>query len=179
VRRAWTAFARRHGLDAATVVAAAQGRPSHEAAHELAPDAPGEPALILQAETADTDGVVALPGAAELLAAGLPLAIVTSCARELAELRLAAAGLPEPAVLVTADDVSRGKPDPEPYLTAARLLGAAPAACVVLEDALAGVVAGRAAGMAVIAFTTGHTADELASAGADVILADPGELTIR
>jgi sugar-phosphatase len=161
------------------VVAAAQGRPSHETAHELAPDAPGEPELILQSETADTDGVVALPGAAALLRAGLPLAIVTSCARELATVRLAAAGLPDPAVLITADDITRGKPDPEPFLTAARRLGATPGACVVLEDALAGVAAGKAAGMTVIAFTTSHTADELTAAGADVVLAGPGELTIR
>jgi sugar-phosphatase len=143
------------------------------------PDAPDEPQRILLAETSDTDGVIALPGAAQLLASDLPLAIVTSCARELAQVRLAAAKLAAPAVLVTADDITRGKPDPEPYLTAARRLGVQASACVVLEDAPAGIAAGSAAGMTVIAFTTTYPAGELKDAGADVILAGPDELTLR
>jgi sugar-phosphatase len=122
--------------------------------------------------------VVALPGAAQLLASKLPLAIVTSCARELARVRLAAAGLPAPAVVITADDITRGKPDPQPYLAAAHRLGVEPSACVVLEDAPAGIEAGKAAGMAVIAFTTSYPAADLRDAGADVILAGPAELTL-
>ena len=179
VRRAWTGFAQRHGLQAEAVIQAAQGRPARETAAQLAPGAPDEPDRLEQAETSDTEGVVALPGAAELLAAGLPLAIVTSCSQRLATTRLAATGLPVPGVLVTADDITRGKPDPEAYLTAARRLQAEPTACVVLEDAPAGIAAGRAAGMTVIAFTTTHRAAELRAAGADVILADPGELALR
>ncbi len=79
VRRAWTAFASRHGLDADEVVHTAHGRPAAETAQRLAPDAPDEPALLADAELHDTDGIVALPGAAELLGdPELTLAIVTS-----------------------------------------------------------------------------------------------------
>jgi sugar-phosphatase len=178
VRRAWAAFAERHGLDAEQVVLAAQGRPARETALELAPGADDEPGRLEAAELSDTDGVVALPGAAALFAAALPLAIVTSCTQRLAAVRLAAAGLPVPDTLVSADDVARGKPDPEGYLAAARRQGAAPAATVVLEDAPAGIAAGKAAGMTVIAFTTTHSVDALRAAGADAVLAGPAALTL-
>jgi mannitol-1-/sugar-/sorbitol-6-phosphatase len=176
VRRAWTSFAHRHGLDVETVLHVAQGRPSRETARKLAPGAPDEPGLLEDAEATDTDGIVAFPGAAELLAARLTLALVTSCTRRLATVRLTAAGLPIPAVAITADDVTRGKPDPEPYLTAARALNVDPADCVVLEDAPAGIAAGRAAGMTVIALRTTHGDDELD--GADAVVADLAALSI-
>ena len=178
VRRAWGGFAARHGLDVDTVLHAAQGRPARETALEFAPGAGDEPRRLELAELSDTDGVAALPGAAALLAAPLPLAIVTSCTRRLAAVRLAAAGLPVPDTLVTADDVARGKPDPEGYLTGARRWGAEPAASVVLEDAPAGVAAGKAAGMTVIAFTTTYPADALRAAGADAVLAGPDALEL-
>jgi sugar-phosphatase len=176
VRRAWTAFAHRHGLDVEKVLHAAQGRPARETARELAPDAPDEPRLLEEAETSDTVGVVALPGAAALLAAHLTLALVTSCTRRLATARLAAAGLPQPVTSVTSDDVARGKPDPESYLTAARTLNVDPTACVVLEDAPAGIAAGKAAGMTVIALRTTHGEDELG--GADAIVEDLAALML-
>src|SRR5437667_2291 len=97
-------------------------------------------------EIADVEGVVPLPGAMELLEA-LPLerwAIVTSCTRALANVRIAAAGLPRPQHLVTSTDVKHGKPDPEPYLKGARMLGVAANECIVIEDAPAGVVHHRA-----------------------------------
>jgi sugar-phosphatase len=168
VRRAWTGFSQRHGLDVETVLHAAQGRPARETARELAPGAPDEPRLLEEAETSDTVGVVALPGAAALLAAPLTLALVTSCTRRLATARLAAAGLPQPVTSVTSDDVARGKPDPESYLTAARGLNVDPTACVVLEDAPAGIAAGKAAGMTVIALRTTHPENELNEADAIV-----------
>ncbi|MDP9345006.1 MAG: HAD-IA family hydrolase [Actinomycetota bacterium] len=101
-------------------------------------------------------GVRALPGAEELLGPGgpRPLAVVTSGTLPLATARLRAAGLEVPGVLVTPERVRRGKPDPEPYLLGARDLGVDPADCVVLEDAPAGVAAGRAAGMHVVGITT-------------------------
>jgi sugar-phosphatase len=89
------------------------------------------------------------------------VAIVTSCTVPLATARLRAAGLAVPAVLVTPERLSRGKPDPEGYLLAARELGAAPADCVVLEDAPAGIEAGRAAGMHVVGITTTHEPKDL------------------
>ena len=176
MRRAWTAFARRHGLDPDQVIATAQGRPSRETAAELAPAAPDEPERLDQAETSDTEGMTAIPGAHALLAAPLTFAIVTSCSRALAAVRLAAVDLPLPATLVCADEITRGKPDPEPYLLGAERLGVPPADCVVLEDAPAGIAAGKAAGMTVIALRTTHPAAELTAA--DALIADLTELAL-
>jgi len=177
VRRAWEAFARRHGLDPVTVERVAQGRPSRETVRELAPgDAERETALIEEAEVTDVDGIVALPGADAVLGGPRPKAIVTSCSDALAAVRLRAAGLRAPDVLVSSDSVERGKPDPEAFLLAARRLGVAPADCVVLEDAPAGIAAGRAAGCYVIALRTTHADAELA--GADAIVDDLSRLTI-
>jgi sugar-phosphatase len=115
-------------------------------------------------EATDTDGVVALPGARAVLATDGAKAIVTSGIRRLALARLQAARLTPPAVLITADIVRQGKPSPEPYLLAAARLGVQPADCIVFEDAPAGVQAGKAAGMRVVALTTTVPASELASA---------------
>lgn len=169
VRRAWSSFAHRHGLDPSHVTRVAQGRPSRETIRALLPgvgDLAAETDRFERDEVADVDGVVALPGARELLAAPRPLAIVTSCTTALARARLRAAGLPEPAVLVTADAVTRGKPDPEPFLLGARRLDVAVERCVVLEDAPAGIAAGRAAGATVIALPTTHRAEDLRGAHA-------------
>jgi sugar-phosphatase len=165
VARAWRAWGERHGFDGAAIQAANHGRPaSAVVAEHVAPEeVEAEAALVLAAEVADTGGVVAFAGATGVLA--LPVvAIATSCALPLAHARLAAAGLRAPAVLVTADQVARGKPAPDPYLLAAERLGVDPAGCLVLEDAPSGVAAGRAAGMTVWAVTTTHAPVELAHA---------------
>jgi sugar-phosphatase len=169
VYRAWEAYAGRHGLDAEEVNQLAHGRPSRETVRELTPEhADREAALIEEAETTDVAGVVALPGADALLRSPRRKAIVTSCSDALAAVRLRAAGLPAPDVLVSADAVERGKPDPQAFLTAAERLGVAPADCVVLEDAPAGIAAGKAAGCYVIALRTTHADAELAEADAIV-----------
>jgi sugar-phosphatase len=172
IERVCRAWARRHGLDEELVVRTSQGRLAVEVVRACAPqlDALAESAAMEVAHAADQDGVVAIAGAAELLRATPPerLAVVTSCTAPLARARFAAAGLPQPRVCVTADEIERGKPDPQGYLRAAAALGADPAACVVLEDAPAGVAAGLAAGMHVIAVLTSHTRDELAGAHAFV-----------
>ena len=178
IRRAWAAWGVRLGLDGAAIQEANHGRPGHAvvAEHVPAERVAAEAAWLLDAETADTDGVVAYAGAADVLA--LPVvAIATSCAMPLARARLAAAGLPVPGVLVTADQVARGKPAPDPYLLAAERLGVDPAACLVIEDAPAGIAAGRAAGMTVWAVATTHAPDELTgahriAAGLPELLAD-------
>jgi len=171
--RSWTWWASRHGLDPGPFIRA-HGRPSREAIAELAPalDADAEAVLVEEREIADTD-VAALPGATAMLAATRPVAIVTSGGRRLAEARLRAAGLPRPEVLVSVDSISRGKPDPEPYLYAAQRLKISPSRCTVFEDAPAGVAAGKAAGMCVVALTTTVDAAELA--GADRIVRDLAE----
>ncbi|MFC7658386.1 HAD-IA family hydrolase [Pseudonocardia benzenivorans] len=102
-----------------------------------------------------------LPGAVEALRACSRAAIVTSCTRALARARIAAAGLPAPAVVVTADDVTAGKPDPEPFLLAAEHLQVAAARCLVVEDAPAGLAAARAAGMATLAVAGTHALADL------------------
>jgi mannitol-1-/sugar-/sorbitol-6-phosphatase len=168
VRRAWAAFAKRHGLDPDEVHSFAQGRPSSETVRLLAPSADhaAEAALVEAAETTDTDGVFALPGAGDLLSSGYPLAIVTSCSSLLAEVRLRAAGLPRPEVVISSSMVTRGKPDPEGFLLGARRLNVTAARCAVLEDSPIGIDAGCAAGARVIALRTTHGDDLLARADA-------------
>ena len=130
-------------------------------------------------EIEDLDGVVLLPGAGELLNS-LPSerwTIATSCTRALAEVRLRAAGLPVPKTMITSTDVKIGKPDPEPYVKAAAKLGFAPSDCIVVEDAAAGVRAGKAAGAKVIAFLTTMMRRDLEDAGADWIVRDCSDIT--
>jgi mannitol-1-/sugar-/sorbitol-6-phosphatase len=163
--RTWERWGRRLGLDARAVVDANHGRPARDVlAQFFAPEeVDAEAAAFEEAESTDTEGVVAMPGADAVLA--LPsVAIVTSCTVRLARARLAAAGLPEPAVLVTSDLTARGKPAPDPYLLGAERMGVDPADCIVLEDAPAGIAAGRAAGMTVWAVATTHDPGELAAA---------------
>lgn len=176
VRRAWEGFARRNGLDPEYVHRFAQGRPSWETIRRLAPDGDRdtETGIVEDAEVSDTDGVFALPGAAQLLGCELPLAIVTSCSTALAHARLRAAGLSIPRVLVSSDGLQRGKPDPECFVIAARCLRIDPARCLVIEDAPVGVAAGRAAGASVIALRTTHSDDELGEA--DAIIDDVASL---
>jgi mannitol-1-/sugar-/sorbitol-6-phosphatase len=165
VSRAWARWGERHGIDGAAIQAANHGRPSRElVAEHVAPElVDAEAAWVLEAEVGDTDGVVAHAGAADVLA--LPVvAIATSCEAPLARVRLAAAGLAPPRVLVSADEVAYGKPAPDPYLLAAERLGVDPAGCLVIEDAPSGIAAGRAAGMTVWAVTTTHPASELGAA---------------
>jgi beta-phosphoglucomutase-like phosphatase (HAD superfamily)/fucose permease len=165
--RSWRAWGERHGLDGEAIQAGNHGRPARAVIAEHVPAALVEEDAehLAHLETTDTDGVVAFAGAADVLA--LPpgrVAIATSCTAPLARARLEAAGLPIPDVLVTADQVRRGKPAPDPYLLAAERLGVDPAACLVLEDAPAGIAAARAAGMTVWAVTTTHDEHELGGA---------------
>jgi sugar-phosphatase len=163
IMRAWHWWGALHGVETEAIENVQHGRPSGEVIAVLTPqlDAAVESRAIDLRQADDTDGVVALPGAHELFAGGEPVAIVTSCTVPLATARLRAAGLPIPDVLVTPERLARGKPDPEGYLLAARELGAEPGDCIVLEDAPAGVDAGRAAGMHVVGITTTHPQVEL------------------
>jgi sugar-phosphatase len=153
VARSWARWGREWGVG--DVFASHEhGRPAREiVAGHVPPDQVDAAFSAIEAmEIADTEGIVVLPGARELLDA-LPRdawAIVTSCSRPLAHARLAAVGL-EPPVLVTASDTAVGKPAPDPFLEAARRLGVDPADCLVVEDAPAGLTAARAAGAATLA----------------------------
>jgi sugar-phosphatase len=180
VARVWAGWAREHGFDADEVVRKAHGRPSIAAIRELMPDADhaAEDREVERREIADVRGVIPLPGAMELLHALPPdrWAVVTSCTRPLARVRIAAAGLPNPKHLVTSSDVHRGKPDPEPYLKGAQSLGVPATECIVFEDAPAGIRAGKASGARVLALRTTATEAELREAGADWIVEDCSEL---
>jgi mannitol-1-/sugar-/sorbitol-6-phosphatase len=172
VRTVCGAFARRHGLSEEDVYSFVYGRLPREAIPVLLPDGDhaAEIAAFDEAELrqAALGGIEALPGAHELLADSRPLALVTSCSHALATARIRAAGLTAPAVMVTADSVHHGKPDPECFLLGARMLDVDPTRCVVFEDSPAGILAGRAAGARVIALRTTRRDAELHDA--DVIV---------
>jgi mannitol-1-/sugar-/sorbitol-6-phosphatase len=180
VARVWAGWAHEHGFDPGEVVMRAHGRPSITTIRELLPKA-DHAALnreVERREIADIEGVIPLPGSMELLQA-LPIdrwAIVTSCTRALATVRISAAGLPKPKHLVTSTDMQHGKPDPEPYLKGAQILGVPAADCLVVEDAPAGIRAGKAAGARVLALRTTASDAELQQAGADWIVDDCAEL---
>ncbi|MER6187513.1 HAD-IA family hydrolase [Streptomyces sp. NPDC001652] len=157
VERCWRRWAARHGLDGDEVMKVVHGRQGYASMALLLPDRPMEQnhadnALMLAEETADMEGVVEVPGASEFLASlrGVPHALVTSADVALSAARMAAAGLPLPAIRITAESVGASKPDPEGFLKGAAELGLAPEDCVVFEDSGAGIAAGRAAGMRVV-----------------------------
>lgn len=170
VARSWRAWAIQHQLSPEVAISRAHGRRSIETIRELAPhlNAEEENQRVERMEIEDREGVVALPGAARLLRM-LPAeryAIVTSATRELALARLGYAGLPAPANLISADDVSEGKPSPEPYLAGAKLLGMPAKDCLVFEDAPAGILSAQAAGIRVIALETTYSSQKLGTADA-------------
>ena len=159
--RVWGDWAAGHGLDVAAFLPTIHGKRSEDTVRALnlpGVDPVAEATRITLAEIEDVAGIEAIAGAADFIAS-LPRerwAIVTSAPRALAEARIAAAGLPLPAVLVAAEDVERGKPAPDPFLLGARKLGVAPADCLVFEDTLAGLRSAAAAGMDSIVVTTTH-----------------------
>ncbi|MCX5038902.1 HAD family hydrolase [Streptomyces coelicoflavus] len=180
VRRCWTRWAVEYGITAEQFGRVElHGRPAAEIAADLLPTARVAEAVArieqLEVEDVPGGGVHLLPGTRELLDA-LPAdrwSVVTSATRRLAEARLDAVGI-LPKTLIAADDITRGKPDPEPYLLGARALGVDPAACVVFEDAPAGLQSGRAAGMRTVALATTHPAGEL---DADLVVEDLSALS--
>jgi mannitol-1-/sugar-/sorbitol-6-phosphatase len=168
VERSWTAWARMRGIEPERALSVAHGRRAIETVTFLRPDLDSEAELkvIEDLEIADNEGLQVLPGVLDLLAA-LPAArwtVVTSATERLARVRMAAGGVPVPARLVTANQVTRGKPHPEPFLAGAALLGFKPEACVVFEDSSSGAQAGRAAGCTVVATTFSHPVESLAAA---------------
>jgi len=161
----WQTWCAEQGRDPREFIALAHGRRTSETLRDLAPDLDirVEATRLEQMEAGETRGVTPVPGAAELLTS-VPRdrwAVVTSGSPAVARLRLRVAAVPTPAVLITGADVRRGKPDPDGYLQAAERLGFAPAECLVVEDAPAGVAAGRAAGMRVVAVAGTVPAEEL------------------
>ena len=174
IERHWQEWANKHGLDLKKVLQNAHGVRTIETIRLVAPhlDAEKEAAEFTANEILDTEGVVAIPGAKELMA-HLPTgkwAIVTSGGFELVQARLKKADLPMPKYIISADDVNQGKPSPQPYLMGAKKLGIPIDQCVVVEDAPIGVKAGKAAGMRVIGIASTHPYKELLDAGVDFLV---------
>lgn len=159
VNRVWTAWAELRDLDPAYVISIMHGVRTVETMQRLGfSDPEAEAAWVTDREIEDTDGVEPIAGAGHFLAS-IPAghwAIVTSASRALAEARLARAGIALPSVLVTAEDVARGKPDPSCFLLGAARLSVDAGQCLVLEDTVAGLAAARAAGAAGLAITPTH-----------------------
>lgn len=186
VERSWKTWAQRVGIDPDLAIRTAHGCRAIETVRQLRPDLDDEAELkfIEDLEVADQEGVAVLPGVLTLLAS-LPAArwtVVTSATERLARVRLAAAGIAVPERIITADMVTQGKPNPEPYLRGAEILGLPPADCVVIEDSGSGTKAGRAAGCTVIGTTFSHSIEALAAAhylvpdlSAVVVEAVPGD----
>jgi sugar-phosphatase len=183
VERHWRNWAEQHGLDAVSILRVAHGVRNIDTMRRLTPqfDVEKEAAFFAAHEVADTAGVVAVQGAAQIIdnLRGGRWAIVTSCGAALARARLRTVQLPLPPLLITGDDVVNGKPDPQPYLLASSRLGINVDGCVVVEDAPAGIQAGKAAGMQVIGIETTYGRKELLKSGADVVIDRLTRLRVR
>ncbi|MEX5573558.1 HAD-IA family hydrolase [Pseudomonas lijiangensis] len=159
--RVWTKWARKHGIDVETFLPTIHGvRSIDTVRRQNLPgiDAEQEAEAISQAEIEDVEGVVAIEGVAAFLAS-LPKdrwAMVTSAPLALAQARMGAAGLALPDIVITAEDVTQGKPAPDGFLLAAQRLGVAAQDCLVFEDAPAGIAAAKAAGASVVVITAAH-----------------------
>jgi len=168
VERSWEKWSARHGLDPARAIEAAHGRRAIETIRLLRPDLNDQEELawLEEMEMEDKAGLEMLHGVCPILEA-LPekfWTVVTSATERLARARMAHAGVPVPARIVSADMVAHGKPHPEPYVRGAELLGVSPADCLVIEDSASGAQAGRAAGCKVLATLFSHSLESLVDA---------------
>jgi len=180
VDREWREWAAGKGVNGDAVMAIAHGVRTIEVIRQVAShlDVEAEAAAIEDHEAHDQTGVVVMPGALDLVQS-IPegrWGVVTSGSRLLAQSRLQHCGLPVPEVLVTSDDVTNGKPHPEPYLKGAEGLGYQAAECLVIEDAPAGIQSARASGMRVLGLTTTYARDILGHA--DAVIGKLGQIRI-
>jgi len=181
VERQWRIWAAEHNLDPLKLLEVAHGRRTIETVQIVAPhlNAQAEVEIVESREAEDTDGVLVMPGAQQLVRS-IPdrhWAVLTSGTRLLATARLKLAEIPLPSVLVTAEDVANGKPSPEPYQRGASLLGAEIEDCVVIEDAPAGIESAKRAGARVIALASTFPSSELRSA--DAVVESLTKLSVR
>jgi sugar-phosphatase len=174
VELVWREWGRQCGRDPAPFIAVAHGRRTSETIALVAPElnAEAEAAVLDRMEEECTEGLVPVPGVLELVRSIPPgrWGLVTSAHRPVAVLRLTAVGIPLPSVMITGDVVTRGKPDPEPYLTGAVRMGVHPSQCLAFEDAPPGVASARGAGLRVVGLRTTH--QDSALSAADVLVDD-------
>ena len=168
VERAWTRWAEMRGIDPALAIHTAHGRRAIESVRFLRPDVDADQdlALIEGWEVEDKEGLELLGGVMPILE-HLPQkywTIVTSATDRVARARIADAGVPLPPSIITGDMVTNGKPDPEPYVRGAQILGIRPEDCLVIEDSASGAKAGHAAGCKVLATTFSHSIESLSAA---------------
>jgi sugar-phosphatase len=180
VEKQWRIWARSRSIDEEKVMAIAHGVRSVEVVRAVAQHLNAEEEVVdlEQHEIDDHEGVTVMPGAVELVAS-IPegrWCVVTSGKRRLATARLQLAGISIPKVMIAADDVTQGKPHPEPYLKGAQALGFAPEDCLVMEDAPAGIRAAHAGGMKVIALTSTYATEKLSEA--DAVVAELGQVQV-
>ena len=180
VDREWREWAAHKGVDGDAIMAIAHGVRTIEVIRRVAPhlNAEAEANAIENHEAHDQSGVVVMPGAAELVRS-IPAGrwgVVTSGSKLLATNRLRHCGLPVPKVLVTSDDVTNGKPHPEPYLKGAAQLGFDPAECLVIEDAPAGIESARAGGLKVIGIASTYAVARLQQA--DAVIGKLGQIQV-
>lgn len=180
VERSWLIWAREEGIDPEEIFRIGHGQPAQKLVASSVPPERVAPSLrrLTSLEENDTTGVVILPGVESLLNSLPPAkwAIVTSSTRTLAYIRLGAAGVAAPDVVVSFDDVDNGKPDPEPFLKGAQALGVDPVRCLVVEDSVAGLQAGRLAGCTTLAIAGTNLATHLAE-HADAVVHSFEDLT--
>ena len=165
IQRVLASWSELRSVDVDELMRLSHGRRVVDTLKLVAPhlDPASEVAVLDAMEVDDAREVTATPGASQLLNM-IPIdawAVVTSASRAVARARMGSAGLPLPQILISAEDVALGKPDPQGYLKAARSLGVAPSDCLVVEDAPAGIEAGQAAGIRVVAVSTTHPATKL------------------
>ena len=180
VARTWRTWATRHRLDPEAVISIAHGRPTAETVRLAAPglSAEAEVASLDEGLEFTSEGIREIEGARQLLERLPPSkwAVVTSGTRAIAEFRMRCTGLPSPSVLISADEIARGKPDPEGYLTAAARLRLTADDCIVIEDAPPGIDAARAARMPVIAIASTYPRERLS--GADAVVDRLSDLSV-
>jgi sugar-phosphatase len=181
VEKVWARWAASHGFNPSDVTHFAHGRPTADVVRHFLPgvDAVAEAAALLAEEELDPTPINSIPGAQQAVSLAdrhAKWAVVTSASRTLAFLRLKLGGFPEPPLLISADDITRGKPDPEGFRKAANLLSVPPEECLVLEDTPAGLEAGRAAGAHIIGLSTTFPASALP---AEVVVPDLTYVTLE
>lgn len=187
IHRAWSGFALKYQIPAEVLLPAVQGKPASESIAAFRPtaskqDIAEDTKWLEMMESADTEGVIALPGSIDLLNSlndkRIPWAIVTSGTLPVASARIKAANLPFPNHLVTPEQVKRGKPDPEPYVLGASKLGLHASNCIVFEDAPAGIESGNRAGAKTVGILTQFSALELQKKNADACIPTLQEISI-
>jgi sugar-phosphatase len=165
VERCWAQWADMYGVDREYALRITHGRRAIDTVRTLRPDIDPQKGLkdIEDIEVLDVGDTRLLPGAIALLNK-IPKdrwTIVTSASMRLTTARLTAANLPRPAKMITADDVTVGKPDPEPYRRGAEVLGFKQQECIVVEDAPSGAKAGKAAGSQVLGVAGLYSVEDL------------------